>query len=259
MTLDGDYHFCPALSKSCVSNLVNPHCYQCPVGAKCSGNIKALPNYWGFRAKDELFMIRCPTGYCCQDDESCKSFDSCNRNRSGPLCGVCQKCFAESLFGQTCNPVEKCHTWFIVLLYISCAVGYGLVLMVIDNIKETLISSFKKIYQCIKKRLLKNGKPNQKLKLSKNSEKSESSTKEVKEEGSFKYLQILFYYVQDAALFKIELPGKHSEQTNTFVKILQFTPDVLTNIYDSMIGTCFTLGQQLFLRSHSNQSLVLVL
>ena len=55
-------------------------------------------------------------------------------------------------------------------------------------------------------------------------------------------MQILFYYVQDAALFKIELPGKQSEQTSTFVKILQFTPDVLTNIYDSMIETCFTLG-----------------
>ena len=58
----------------------------------------------------------------------------------------------------------------------------------------------------------------------------------------FKYLQILFYYVQDAALFKIELPGKQSEQTSTFVKILQFTPDVLTSIYDSMTETCFTLG-----------------
>ena len=154
-----------------------------------------------YRAKDKVFMIRCPTDYCCQDDEFCQSFDSCNRNRCGPPCGVCEKGFAESLFDQTCIPVEKCHTWLIVLLYISCAAGYGLGLMVIDNIKEALISSLKKIYQCIKKRLLKNGKPNQNLEKSKKSEKSESSTKEVKEEGSFKYLQILFYYVQDAALF----------------------------------------------------------
>ena len=101
--------------------------------------------------------------------------------------GSIRKVFAESVFDQTCIPVEKCHTWFIILLYISGAAGYDLVLMVIDNIKEALISSLKKIYQCIKKRPLKNGKPNQKLELSKNSEKSESSTKEVKEEGSFKY------------------------------------------------------------------------
>ena len=109
--------------------------------------------------------------------------------------------------------------------------------MVIDNIKEALLSSLKKIYLVLKK-----VKPNQRLEKTKNSEKSESTTKEVKEEGSFKYLQILFYYVQDAALFKIELPEKQSEQTNTFVKILQFTPDVLTNIYDSMTETCFDFG-----------------
>ena len=245
MTLDVIYDYYDtydAFNKSFVSNLDNPPCKQCPVGAKCNGNIKALLNYWGYRAKDELFMIRCPPGYCCQDDESCQTFDSCNSNRSGPLCGVCEKGLAESLFDQTCIPVEKCHTWFIVLLYISCVVGYGLGLMLIDNVKEALLSSLKKIYQCIKATVLKKVKHNQNLEKSKNSEKSKSPEKEVKEEGSFKYLQILFYYVQDAALFKIELPGKQSEQTSTFVKILQFTPDVLTNIYDSVTETCFEFG-----------------
>ena len=229
-------------TKSFVSYRNNPHCNQCPVGAKCNRNIKALPDYWGYKEKDTVVMIRCPTGYCCQDDESCQSFDSCNSNRSGPLCGVCEKGLAESLFDQTCIPLEKCHTWLIVLLYISCAVGYGFGLMVIDNVKGAVISSLKKIYQCIKGRVLKKVKPNQNLEKSKNSENPKCPEKEVKEEGSFKYLQILFYYVQDAALFKIELPGKQPEQTSTFVKILQFTPDVLTNIYDSMIETCFTLG-----------------
>ena len=237
MTLDADRHL-----KSLVSNLNNPLCNRCPVGAKCNGSIQALPNYWGYKEKDTVVMIRCPTGYCCQDDESCQSFDTCNSNRSGALCGVCKKGLAESLFDQTCIPVEKCHTWFIVLLYISCAVGYGLGLMVIDNVKEAVISSLKKIYQCIKGTVLKKVKPNQNLQKSKNSENPKSPEKEVKEEGSFKYLQILFYYVQDAALFKIELPGKQSEQTSTFIKILQFTPDLLTSIYDSVTETCFTLG-----------------
>ena len=243
MALDGHYDYWAGHAlKSFVSNRNKPHCSQCPLGAKCSTNIKVLPNYWGYRVKDELFMIRCPTGYCCQDDESCQYFDSCNSNRSGYLCGVCEKDLAESLFDQTCIPLEKCHTWFIVLLYISCGVFYGLGLAVIDNVREALLSSLKKIYQCIKGTVLKKVKPNQNLEKSKNSEKCKSSEKEVKEEGSFKCLQILFYYVQDAALFKIELPGKQSEQTSTFVKILQFTPDVLTNICDSMIETCFNIG-----------------
>ena len=243
MTLVGGYQYWTGSAlKSFVSNCNKPLCNQCPVGVKCSGNITALPNYWGYRAKDELFMIRCPTGYCCQDEESCQTFDSCNSNRSGPLCGVCEKGLAESLFDQTCIPLEKCHTWFIVLLYISCAVGYGLGLMVIDNVKQAVISSIKKIYQCIKGTVLKKVKPNQNSEKSKNSKNPKGPEKEVKEEGSFKYLQILFYYVQDAALFKIELPGKQSEQISTFLKILQFTPDVLTNIYDSVTETCFDLG-----------------
>ena len=97
MTLDGyyyyyDYYNDDYVSKtSHVSNLHNPLCNQCPVGAKCNGSITALPNYWGYKEKDDVVMIRCPTGYCCQDDESCPSFDSCNSNRSGPLCGVCEK------------------------------------------------------------------------------------------------------------------------------------------------------------------------
>ena len=237
ITLDGDYESSThASSKSYVSSLNNPLCSKCPVGAKCSGNIKALPNYWGYRTKETVAMVRCPTGYCCQDDKSCETIDSCNSNRHGTLCGICEKDFAESLFDQTCISVEKCHTWFIVLLYISCAVGYGLGLMVIDNVKGAVISSLKKIYQRIKGTVLKKVKPNQ------DSEKSKSPEKEVIEERSFKYLQILFYYVQDGALYKIELPGKQSEQTSTFVKILQFTPDVLTNIYDSVTETCFDFG-----------------
>ena len=130
---------------------VNPNCNQCPVGAKCSGDVKALPNYWGYRNMDDVVMIRSPTGYCCQDDESCQTFDSCNSNRSGPLCEVCENGLAESLFTQTCIPLEKCHTWFIVIFYISCVIGYVLGLMAIDNVKGAVISSLKKIYQCIKR------------------------------------------------------------------------------------------------------------
>ena len=82
MTLDVHVGYYDASRKSSVSNLNNPLCNRCPVGAKCSGDIKALPNYWGYRNKDEVVMIRCPTGYCCQDDESCQSFDSCSSRTS---------------------------------------------------------------------------------------------------------------------------------------------------------------------------------
>ena len=214
------------------------------MGAKCEGggHIKALPNYWGYRNQYKFVMARCPHEYCCQDDESCKNFDSCNSNRTGTLCGVCENNLAESLFGSTCIPIEKCHTWLIILLYISCVVGYGLGLMVIDPIKKAVIYSLKKIYPCTKETLLKNAKPVEMSKKSKNSEKSKVSKKKIKEEGSFKYLQILFFYVQDETLFQIELPGENLEQASTFLKIMQFSPDVLTSIYNRVTDTCFVLG-----------------
>ena len=39
ITLDGHYDYNDVSLKSLVSNLDNPLCNQCPVGAKCSGNI----------------------------------------------------------------------------------------------------------------------------------------------------------------------------------------------------------------------------
>ena len=140
--------------------------------------------------------------------QSCQTFDSCNSNRSGPLCGVCEKGLVKSLFDQNCISVEKCHTWFIVLLYISCAVGYGLGLMVIDNIKGALLSSLKKFYQCIKRTILKKVKPNLNTQKSKNSEKSKSFKKETKKERSFKHLQNIFFMYKMQLCLKLSYLGK---------------------------------------------------
>ena len=43
MTLNEVYHFHPVLWKSLVSNLVNPHCYQCPVGQNAVGTSRLYP------------------------------------------------------------------------------------------------------------------------------------------------------------------------------------------------------------------------
>ena len=57
-----------------------------------------------------------------------------------------------------------------------------------------------------------------------------------------KYLQILFYYVQDAVLFKVKLPTKNFSKTESFiVKILQFSPEVLA-VSEIYSDTCFTYG-----------------
>ena len=107
-------------------NLPNPICKPCPVGANCNSKIKALPNYWGIKiADDDITMVRCPEGYCCQDDESCQGIDSCNNNRSRTFCSGCKENFTESLFSPKCVPLEECHTKLIILLYILCVIAYG--------------------------------------------------------------------------------------------------------------------------------------
>ena len=106
--------------KNTLLNLPEPICKLCPIGANCSSTIKALPNYWGLRnEKDDVTMVRCPDGYCCQTIDSCEEIDSCNSNRSGRLCGGCKKNFTESLFDPTCVLNDKCHTGLIMMLYIS--------------------------------------------------------------------------------------------------------------------------------------------
>ena len=61
-------------------------------------------------------------------------------------------------------------------------------------------------------------------------------------ESGMKYLQILFYYVQDAVLFNIKVPVDNFSKTESFiVKILQFSPDALA-IYQNISNICFTYG-----------------
>ena len=62
------------------------------------------------------------------------------------------------------------------------------------------------------------------------------------EESGTKYLQILFYYVQDAVLFKVKLPTDNiGKAESTIVKILQFSPEVFA-VYQNYSDICFTYG-----------------
>ena len=47
------------------------HCKVCPLGANCTGSIKALPKYWGYKNSldDSVTVIRCPNGYCCKGSD----------------------------------------------------------------------------------------------------------------------------------------------------------------------------------------------
>ena len=57
-------------------------------------------------------------------------------------------------------------------------------------------------------------------------------------DNSMKYLQILFYYVQDATLFKVYLPIIGSSSDSWLIDFLQFSPEVLS-LYTGISEMCF--------------------
>lgn len=59
-------------------------------------------------------------------------------------------------------------------------------------------------------------------------------------EDVVKYLQILLYCVQDASLFKVFLPSQDQQDAGVIVKILQFSPEVLTTVYKNVSDLCFS-------------------
>ena len=261
---------------------IRPNCNPCPIGANCTKNIQALPNYWGYKDKsDRVMMIRCPNGYCCQNDEMCKGIDSCNQHRTGPLCAKCQGNWTESLFSPECLPIEYCPAGEIIALYIACVVAYGLGLIAFSYVKDLGPSVVKKIFETFKRKHKKREKQvpidtceieelepenpsktmcrsdrelNMKLKLLKGkqdsakeivAENSKLSTHKIqieKDDDVMKYVQILFYYVQDAVLFKVRLPIEGHQDESIVVKILHFSPEVVTTLYTQVSSLCFHPG-----------------
>ena len=100
------------------------HCKVCPLGANCTGFIKALPNYWGYKdtTYDSVTMIRCPDGYCCKGNDTCDGINSCNINRTGNICEKCHKGLSEALFSTECLSADTCIGAIALLYYTLCVI-----------------------------------------------------------------------------------------------------------------------------------------
>ena len=142
----------------------NITCLPCPVGAYCDKQIKTLPNYWGYKIKeqDNIVMIRCPDNYCCADNATCTEIDSCNTGRTGTLCGSCEHNLTESLFSAKCIPQEDCYTYVIFILYFLLVLMYGIGLLIITYLKDNIVHIVKYICkngkQCLTTRKVENKK-----------------------------------------------------------------------------------------------------
>ena len=101
-------------------------CHPCPFGGDCSqGQVKARPNYWGYKYKRFTYFQSCPLGYCCNDiDIPCDTHDTCAPHRQGQMCGECEPGYTESLMSRTCIPDERCNDWWIWPAAIFLALSY---------------------------------------------------------------------------------------------------------------------------------------
>ena len=65
--------------------------------------------------------------------------------------------------------------------------------------------------------------------------------KDDKADDGMKYLHILFYYVQDAELFKIKLTTYSQKEESLLIKFFQMSPEIVSTIYTKVSEFCFTV------------------
>ena len=214
-----------------------PPCFPCPLGAKCEGPIQALPDYWGYviQKNKSVSMTRCPDRYCCQGNETCKAIDSCNTGRTGTLCATCERNLTEALFTTKCLPNEHCRSDLVIVILISAVLVYGIVLLSFSTIKDMVMKLFKKGYTVCKERF-QQGKVNRN-----SSDEQQSKEDTATDENDLKYMQLLFYYVQDSKLFTVHFPETDTKTENIIIKFLEFSPDIL-RAYIQVSEFCFAFS-----------------
>ena len=229
--------------KHVLSKLV-PSCFPCPIGASCDQErVVPLPNYWGTRKGHVISLFRCSKDYCCQSSESCSDIDSCSDLRTGILCGNCGTNMTESLFSANCVDSKTCRPGVIINMYILTVVLYSLGLLSFDIVKDKILTCFSKVCNKFKNKIFKKIQDQ----AAENIEKISQENKENKsqdtqaKEDSMKYLQILFYYVQDASLFKVHLPQLEVSDDSILIQIFQWSPDIIAKVYLGISNMCFPL------------------
>ncbi len=103
--------------ESSTRNQSIPKCIPCPYGGHCPGNrLAARPNFYGFWEDGQIAFQRCPADYCCSGSKTapCESYNSCNGNRTGVLCGSCTIDHSMSILSNNCVPDKECgkEVWF---------------------------------------------------------------------------------------------------------------------------------------------------
>ena len=113
-------------------------CHVCPYKASCTKHhVKVIGGYWGYLEKRTtmLSLVSCPSYYCCTSKETCKSFNTCFKNRMGRLCSDCQPGYSVEMNTYQCEQNKNCDTIKITLIIFSLiAVLFNLTLVYLKEI-----------------------------------------------------------------------------------------------------------------------------
>ena len=179
-------------------------CLPCPNGANCTSSLAARPNFWGFPIGDQVYFTFCPEGYCCPAvNQKCRYRNDsylhcgCQGNRTGILCGRCNKDFSEALFSTNCHPVQDCtHRWYLVLIFI-CTMLFALYLIRKPPVFQKLMTE---LTWFLPSHRLKDYQDLRNIGI----ENKTNGTSSFSSDG---FLKILFYFYQVAGLLTISSYG----------------------------------------------------
>ena len=130
-------------------------CLNCPVGANCTASIKSKSNFYGYKTKEqELKFLPCPRGFCCTANQ-CNKINSCNKNRTGTLCGRCIKSYMESFLSTDCISIHSCQNftsfWLLYCIYALILATFLYYMKDFISLIKTTARNSKKILKSCKK------------------------------------------------------------------------------------------------------------
>ena len=135
----------------------------------------------------------------------------------------------------------------VIFYYTICVTIYILFLATYKDLQKLSTTKITKLYKRIKNRLWskecssnghnQNGqRKSEKIdKMSEIDVPHEENKVSDKVDDNSKYIQILFFYIQDAILFKVNVPVISTQEKGVIAKILSFSPQMFSLIYTKVI------------------------
>ena len=116
-------------------------CHTCPAGGVCESTIRSRGNFYGYVNNNGILQfIPCPEQYCCSKEGAvCTSYNTCNSNRTGMLCGACTEGNFISYFSNKCIPISKCTGATRSIFWVSYIIVSVIFTIALCFVKDVLV------------------------------------------------------------------------------------------------------------------------